>query len=179
MTVSFPLGFSEHYRVYRVAFHRTKAAWIAYAFFSLVPILICAAAVAFRGWALEEVARENAPLLVGGPAFCIVVLPLLHRLNVRQARAGNRTTDGEQHLALSSDGIRAWGALHNTSLQWNAVHEVVETRDYFLIYLSKVQFFFLPKTALGGATELAAARCLFEDAISDRAKLLGHRRAAA
>lgn len=179
MTFTFPLPFSEHYRAYRTAFHRKPSSWLSYAFFVFVPVVICAAAIVFRGWTFEDVVRENSLLLIAGPAFVVVLVPLLHRLNVGQARAGNRTMNGDQHLTLTGEGFRAWGALVNTSVLWGAVHEVAETRRYFLIYLSELQFFFLPKTAIVGPAELDAVRELFRAALGDRARLAVRRRAAA
>jgi hypothetical protein len=179
MTFSFPLTFSEHYRAYRTAFHRKPSAWLSYAFFVLLPIGIGAAAMIFRDWTLEDVLRENGLLLVAGPAFVVLLVPLLHRLNVRQARTGNRTVEGVQHLMMGAEGFRAWGALYNTAVLWSAVYEVVETRRYFLIYLSELQFFFLPKGAIAEQADVEAVRQLVSTALGDRAKLSGPRRAAA
>src|SRR5262245_56708789 len=142
MTYSFPATFEEHYRAYRAAFHRKPAAWLGYVFFAGLPLAIAALAVFVRGWTVQDLWTQEWYLLVPGPLFLIGGLPLLHRLNVHQQRSGNAMAAGEQSIEFTPDGFRAWGAVHNTSVRWNGIHAVVETRRYFLIYLSEVHFFF-------------------------------------
>jgi YcxB-like protein len=175
MSYSYPSSFSDHYRAYRTAFHRKPAAWLGYAFFVGVPLGIAALAVALRGWTIEEVWTQQWYLLIGGPAFVILGVPFLHRLNVQQQRAGNAAQAGEQSVAFSDDGFRAWGPLQNTSVLWSGVHSVVETRQFFLIYLSEVHFFFLPKRVVGDASAL---RELLREKLGVRANLAPHDQAA-
>jgi YcxB-like protein len=178
MTFSFPLTFTEHYRAYRTAFHRKPSAWAAYAFFLLLPVGVVAAAIA-KGWTMADVWRQNWQLLVLGPLFVLVGAPWLHRLNVRQQRKGNRSLEGVQSLVFSEDGIRMWGPLWNASFLWPAVHEVVETRRYLLIYLSAVQFFFVPREAVGDASSWTELRNLLRSALGNRVRLASTDQAAA
>ena len=173
LTYSFPITFSEHYRAYRTAFHRKPAAWIGYAFFIGLPLAIAALAIALRGWTLSQLWSEEGYLLVAGPLFVIVGVPLLHRLNVKQQRTGNSALSGTQHISFSADGFRAWGDLQNTSALWAAIHQVVETRRYFLIYLSEVHFLFLPQAAVRNPDGL---RTLLREHAGERARLAAGRR---
>jgi len=88
MTYTFPASFKERYRAYRTAFHRKSAAWLGYAFFVGLPLLIAALAVVLRGWTVQEIWTQQGYLLTLGPLFAIVGVPLLHRLNVQQQRSG-------------------------------------------------------------------------------------------
>src|SRR3954470_1029883 len=124
MTFTFPASFSQHYSAYRTAFHRKPAAWFGYAFFILLPLGLAALAVVFAGWSPKEVWKDNWGLLLGGPLFAVVGLPLLHRMNVRQQRAGNAALSNEQNIAFSEDGIRTWGPLHNSSVLWKGITRV-------------------------------------------------------
>src|SRR3954468_17033972 len=121
MTFTFPASFSQHYSAYRTAFHRKPATWLGYAFFVGLPVGIGAAAVFVQGWTFQELWSENWGLLLGGPGFALVGLPLLHRMNVRQQRAGNAMLGNEQNIAFSEDGLRTWGPLHNSSVLWNGI----------------------------------------------------------
>jgi hypothetical protein len=179
MTFTYPIAFAEHYRAYRTAFHRKPAAWLGYAFFVLLPVGISVAAVAFGGWTVADMLQENGLLLMVGPVFVVMLVPILHRMNVRQARTGNRTVEGDQHLALTSEGFRAWGSLYNTSVLWSAVNEVVETRSYFLIYLSELQFYFLPKSVIAEPEQLETVRALLQQGVGERARLVVGRKTAA
>jgi YcxB-like protein len=168
MTYSFPVSFADHYAAYRTAFHRKPAAWIGYVFFIGLPLVVAGLAIALRGWTFQDLWQQQWYLLIGGPLFALVVVPLLHLLNVRQQRSGNAALTGQQSITFSPDGFRAWGDLQNTSVLWPGIHAVVETRRYFLFYLSEVHFFFLPKAIVPDASEL---RALLREHIGERARL--------
>jgi hypothetical protein len=169
MTITFPSTFADHYRAYRAAFHRKPAAWLGYAFFCLLPIGIALAALA-KGWSLQELWAQNGLLLLVGPLFALVGVPLLHRMNVKQQRAGNASTAGEQTYAFSADGVRMWGSLSNTSVLWSGVTEVVETKRFFLLYFSAVHFLYIPKWRLS-KEQCSELRALLAHALGEQAAL--------
>ena len=169
MTVTYPATFRDHYSAYRTAFHRKPVAWVGYAFFGLLPIGIALAALA-RGWTPSELWADSGYLLLVGPAFAFVGVPLLHRMNVKQQRSGNAASEGDQSYAFSEDGIRVWGPLYNTSVLWTGVGEVKETKRFFLIYLSEVHFLFVPKNQLS-EEQAIELRTLLSRVLGDRAKL--------
>ncbi len=53
-------------------------------------------------------------------------------------------------------------------MKWEAVVSIVETKDFFLIYIGKDRAYFIPKTALASPSELDALRTLFQDQAPDR-----------
>jgi hypothetical protein len=178
LTISFPLPLREHYRAYRAAFHRQPSAWVAYAFFGVLPIVIFAAGHFARGMDWAELWTEDWHLLILGPLFVLVGAPLLHLMNVRALRRGNRTLVGDQSYTFSSDGFRTWGPLFNTSLLWEAVDRVVETRAYFFIYVSAAAAYFVPKTAITSA-QLRDLRALLAASLGSRAQVRSHPEPAA
>jgi hypothetical protein len=178
MTVSFALPLTEHYRAYRAAFHRQPSSWIAYGFFGLLPVVILLAGRLARGLPWSVLWAQNWNLIIWGPLFVLVGAPLLHLMNVRALRAGNRTLAGEQSYAFSQDGFRTWGPLFNTSLLWGGVDRVVETRRYLFIYVSAAAAYFIPLSAIAPA-ELQDLRQLLHAALGSRAAMRSDRGAAA
>jgi hypothetical protein len=168
MTYTFPVTFADHYAAYRTAFHRKPAAWLGYVFFIGLPLVIAGLAIALRGWTVQEIWEQQWYLLIGGPLFALVGVPLLHRLNVRRQRSGNAALTGQQSITFSPDGFRALGDLQNTSVLWPGVHAVVETRRFFLIYLSELHFVFLPKAVIPDGPAL---RTLLQKHLGERAQL--------
>ena len=178
VTASFELPLRQHYRAYRVAFHRQPSVWIAYAFFGLLPPAILVAAHFARGTPWAELWSEHWRLLIWGPLFIVAGVPLLHLMNVRQLRSRNRTLAGAQSYAFSRDGFRTWGPLFNTAVLWDGVDRVVETRGYLLIYVSAVAAYFVPVAAVPPA-ERPALRQILHDSLGERARVAPMHRSAA
>ena len=170
MTFTFPITLGEHYRATRAVANRQTATKVAYAFFLGAPLVILVVALA-RGFTVGEVLREHWGALLGGPAFVILGVPLLHYWNVRSAHASNPSLRGEQTFELTGTGFATRGPLHSTTLRWDALTRVVETPRFFLFYLSKNVAYFLPTREVERAGRLEELRALLPAQRPGRARL--------
>ena len=53
-----------------------------------------------------------------------------------------------QRIVVTDDGIRVRGRITATDVRWDMLTRVVETRRFFLFFLSKIQAVYLPKRAI-------------------------------
>ena len=87
---------------------------------------------------------------------------------MRSQHRTNPQLKGTQRYDLTTDELRMSGGLSSVTMKWEAVVSIVETKDFFLIYIGKDRAYFIPKTALASPSELDALRTLFQDQAPDR-----------
>ena len=158
MTFSFPITVREHYRAVRAVAWNGRSLRLAYAFFLGIPLLLVALS-AWHGNPVDYVFREYPMATIGPIAFALFGSPLLFYWQVRSAHRNNPSLRGEQSYEFGPEGLRMWGPLHSTTLDWRAIPRVAETREFFLFYLNNQAAYFLPKrvvAAQGSVTELRA-----------------------
>ncbi len=94
-----------------------------------------------------------------------------YRIWAWQTRRNNpNVTDGFLHT-LSDDGYRVQCGSVDSIVGWAGVVQVVETEEFFLIYISKKQAYFLPKRVLKTA-EIEEVHAKLSEHLGTRAHLL-------
>jgi len=78
---------------------------------------------------------------------------------------------GEQIYEFTANGMSASGPLHTTAVQWNGVHKVVETGNFFFIFLSSQQAYFVPREAVARQLGLEPFRAMLTSHLPEKTKL--------
>jgi YcxB-like protein len=173
VTVSGPISFGTQYRATRAVAARSRVSLLSYGFFVGVPLLTLVIMLA-TGYDFTRPAVFGLPtwaVLLLGPAFMFVFLPLCHALNVWQMRRRNASVSGVLTFAVTGEGFESHGGSFDVRLRWDAIHRVVETRDFFLFYVAAAVAHFIPKACVGSPEELQAIRRIIHEAVRERAKL--------
>ena len=173
VTISGPVSFGTHYRATRAVFARNRVSLLNYGFFVGLPLLVLAAMLV-SGYDVSRPSVLDLPtwsVLLVGPAFVFVFLPMCHALNVWQMRRQNATLRGVLTFTVTSEGIESHGGSFDVRLRWDAIHRVVETKRFFLFYVSSTMAHFIPKDCISSDEELQTIRKIVYEAVCDRAKL--------
>jgi hypothetical protein len=144
--------------------------WIAYAFFIGAPMAILILGISF-GSTTQETLRDNWGALIGGPAFALLGFPLLQRWNVRSAHKNNPLLRGNQTFVLTSDGFKAQGPFHATTVAWDGITRILETPEYFLFFVSRNTAYFIPTGEVGRVVPIEELRARLREWVPNRTKL--------
>lgn len=82
---------------------------------------------------------------------------------------------GAQRVVVTDDGIRVRGRITAADVSWSMLTRVVETRRFFLFFLSKIQAFYIPKRSLQ-PQDIGALRTILRQHINERVLKLSMRR---
>jgi len=176
VTVSSPISFGTQYRATRAVVAHSRVNLLSYTFFLGIPLLTLAVMFATG----HDVTRPSRPSVLGlptwlvlllGPAFVFLFLPLCHALNVWEVRRRNASVRGVLTFIVSGEGFESHGGSFDVRLRWDAFHRVVETRRFFLFYVSSALAHFIPKAYIASPEELQTIRNIIYQAVGDRAKL--------
>ena len=173
VTVSGPISFGTQYRATRAVVARSRGGLLSYGFFVGIPLVVLAAMFA-TGYDVTRPSVLGLPtwlVLLLGPAFVFFFLPLCHALNVWQMRRRNASVRGVLTFTVTEEGYESHGGHFDVRLRWDAMHRVVETRGFFLFYVSSAMAHFIPKACIASPEELQTMRKIIYEAVGDRAKL--------
>jgi hypothetical protein len=149
---------AEHARASTIILRRKRGFWIAIA----VLVLVATGPVffgAFRGYAVAQLISAFVPyVLIFG--FIIAGMPVWQRWALRRVYRNTPTLQQEQTHEFSDAGFRMSNPLSNTLFNWEAFVGVLETRDFFFLYISRSMAYFLPKRAIPDQTQLQELRAL-------------------
>ena len=115
---------------------------VSYAIFSALFILACA--------------------LVGGVVGSRIQPRLAANRTARKYPPGQRSMT----TTVSPSGFRVESPNVSVSLSWKTIERVVESKDYFLLFVSSSRGYFIPKSAAHGQ-DLAYLRKLLKDKVED------------
>jgi hypothetical protein len=172
-TVSFPIDFWTRYRASRTLMHRLWGACLAYAFFIGAPTAAFIAALVLH-WDLSRPGAFGLPgwaLLSGGYLFVLVFIPLLQMFQLWAGSRGNRTLAGMQTQSLTPEGFSTSSPTFHSDFKWDAIYKAVETRHFFLLYLSTRAAYYIPKARLTGAADLGTLRTVLKTHLHEKARL--------
>jgi hypothetical protein len=172
ITVSGPISFATQYRATRAVVTRARYA-LAYGFFIGVPVLCLVFAMA-KGRDLTRPSVLGFPTwfaLLLGPLFAFVFLPLIRVVSVWQRRRKNISIRGVLTFVVGPEGFESHGETFDVKLRWNAIHRVMETREFLFFYIAAGAAHFIPKACIPSPSELQAIRTIIREALHKRAKL--------
>ena len=173
VTVSGSLTFRMHYRATRAVATRRRATLFGYGFFVVLPILTLILMLS-TGHDTTSPGIFGLPAWValsGGPYFMLVLIPLIHATNVWQIRRRNASIRGVLTFTLSPVGFESRGQAFESKLRWDAFHRVVETREFFLFYISSSWAHFIPKS-FATPSEVECIRAVVRQFAGGKAKLM-------
>jgi len=106
------------------------------------------------------------------PVVLAALLVPVSALWLAYGGAPRGAADDEQLVSIGHDGVRASTRLFGGELRWGEVTKAVETPDFFLVFRSRVQAFYLPKRALvAGDADVMALREMLRAQLGGRAEL--------
>src|SRR5579871_1675254 len=170
VSISGPVSFNTQYRATRAIVGRTKVNLFAYGFFVGIPCLIVLLMLATGHNVTKTPAHGPPPWLVllGGLLLMFVGFPLIHAQNVWQMRRRNRSVRGIHTFTVTPDGFESHGENFDVNLRWDAIHRVVETKEFFLLYFSATWAYFIPKACVSSSEQLQAIRGIIRHAVGDK-----------
>lgn len=87
------------------------------------------------------------PLLLG--LFFIVFYPIMIYRGAKKNFASNPKLSNTVKYEIDEDMIRVSGEGFHTDSSWNEIYKVTELNEWVLIYISRFQFYAIPKDKLG------------------------------
>ena len=160
---------AEHARVSMLMLRRKR--W--YRIFVAIIVLVVVALVilqALLGVSAAEIAATVLPyaLILG---LVVAGLPYIQQWQLCGVYRHTRTLQQEHTHEFSPEGFRTQNPLANTLVRWDAFVEVLETKEFMLLYISRSMAYYLPKRAIGTAEELTRLRSFLRTNLGQIAKL--------
>ena len=168
-TFEFELTADEQTRASRAVILRrpvTKGMLVASAL--IAPL----ATVAFASGLLERLGDPWFLLLLGWclPVGAVAGILMGPRSQVKALRRRNRAAAGPHVYRLAGSGLEASSTGTTTTLQWENVVEVFESREFLLFYVSTAWAYLLPKRVVPPES-LSGLRTALGQWVGDRAHL--------
>lgn len=131
---------------YRQAFHAHRERTAATRWFWRISYILLAV-ILILPLAKQHPRAENfvTPLALIGMVLAIVVF-LPHR--AAKQMITDKGASALSRVEISGEGIRSQTALSDSKLSWDMVSKWIENRSVFVVYLSPVSFFPIPKRAM-------------------------------
>jgi len=166
INVSCPLSFRTQFWVSQLIFARSRAGIFMYGVFLVMPLL-CLVVMPMQNpqWVSQ---RANWIGLLLMPALPLVVLPLLTALNIRRLRQRHAWLRGVLQYVISEDAFEAHGDGFDVRLRWDVVLKVIETRNYFLFYVSPVAAHIIPKACAASPADVEDLRRIVHTALGTK-----------
>jgi hypothetical protein len=139
MRFEFHTSFQEHYIATLSVLSRVPLQIVFSAIFPLAGLLLL-----FLNLFTASLSFYNIVLIF----FCFAFSPLLTALNVWLYRQRNKTSVGQFVYEIDDEGVKVTGGVFELKLAWQGIRRVVETRRFFLFFISTQMAQFLPKRAI-------------------------------
>src|SRR5262249_18272907 len=86
-------------------------------------------------------------------------------LNVRQARRRNASVQRILTWTISPEGFESHGGTFDVRLQWDGINRVIETKEFFLLYIAASTAHFVPKACAVSEDDLKMVRSIVQGAL--------------
>jgi hypothetical protein len=179
LTYTLPWDFKEHVRATRALTAVTlRRQPLRRAFMLGWPLILLLMAL------LPKVVWTRSPIdwtaVVVGMAPWLLVVLFFYALTfwgtpylaAWRTKRNDPATQAPLTRTIDSDGFRITGPSISISMGWPAISAVVETKQFFLIYATKVCAYYIPKHVVGSPSEVAHLRDRIRELVGDRAELL-------
>lgn len=93
-------------------------------------------------------------------------------LAASRTRKNDPASQGIIVRSLNPDGFQVSGAGINLTLSWEAVPEIVETPEFFLVYSTRLNAYPIPKRLMTSPEEVQRVRDYLRGKVQERARLL-------
>ena len=172
--VSGTLSFGLQYRATRDIARRGYGYLMTVVTFAAVPVLALLSLLALGGNGLTESTSIGVPMwsiLLAGPVFIFVLVPLLNAQNIARLRRQNPAAYGVRTFLIGPETYEVQGSNFDSRLQWSGIRRAVETKEFFLFYVSQRSAHFVPKAFVKSPEELQAIRRTVREALGAKARL--------
>lgn len=169
MTITFVVSKRSHARALADVTRRTRSYKLCLVFFVLLPAAMLGYAL-LSGKEMAWFILDNLVFLLLGPLLVFVGFPLTYSIQVSRIHNNNAVLKNPQTFELTPSHLSMRGPLHNSDLKWDAVYQVVETRDNFLFFISQYAAHFIPKETLR-PEEIDALRATLTELLPGRVTL--------
>jgi hypothetical protein len=105
------------------------------------------------------------------PAGLLLLVLVSTYFGARRQMASNKSLQQTLHYTFSRDGIDAVAPLSSGHNDWSHVREAFETRNNFLLFISRNLMFVIPKRCFKDSEQIAAFKSLLVEQLSSKAKL--------
>src|SRR5882762_6507069 len=166
LAFSFRLTPAEHARVSMLMLRRKRWYKIFVGFIVLVIIALVILPVS-QGLSAAGIAAIVLPyaLILG---LVVAGLPYIQQWQLSRVYRHTPTLQQEQTHEFSDEGFRTRNPLANTLMRWDAFLEVLETKEFVLLYISRSMAYFLPKRAVKDPGQLLELRSLLNRELGGR-----------
>jgi lysylphosphatidylglycerol synthetase-like protein (DUF2156 family) len=169
LAFSFRATPAEHARVSMLMLRRKR--WYKI-FVGLIVVVIVGLVIlpTLQGLSAAVIAATVLPyvLILG---LVVAGLPYIQQWQLSRVYRHTPTLQQEQTHEFSDEGFRMRNPLANTLVRWDAFLEVFETKEFFLLYISRSMAYFLPKRAIATPEELTQLRSFLRTHLGQIAKL--------
>jgi YcxB-like protein len=152
--VKFSWGTREGYRAVRAMTKHGPALWPWYLIIFLL-IASTSGQSVFKQWSTQGWAGIDLIQLAWTAALVVIFLaitPLASLWSAWSYRRSSRTADGEQFIAFRDDGLELAGPLYRGHIAWGSIMKAVETPEFLLLYLTRIQGLFVPLRVMDPAS---------------------------
>jgi hypothetical protein len=162
---------AEHYRALRAVTRLSWARWVPWTLAGVMGLYIIVVIVSGWGRAQPADLLINMMPYVLVVAFWFFVFSRLQRQAARRQAEQDPSLRGTQQRILDAAGYHSRGGGVSFDVPWHAIHRVIETEEFVLIYYTKACAYYIPKRTLP-STGISGLRETVRRAMGDRATLL-------
>ena len=170
---SYKLEPREITRVAMLATRKVGTMWVWYVLMLLIVSMNVIPTVS-RQWRQGGLSAISIPWLLLGLSPLVIIIvgpPLAAWWAAKRHVASGPSMHGAQHVGVAEWGLQVSGPMSNGTLKWSAVMKAIETPEFFLFFLSKLQPVYIPKRLLSDA-DTVSVRQLARSGLGSRAQLL-------
>ena len=120
-------------------------------------------------YGVEAIGDQTFLLILVG--YFILVPGLLY-FRVRRNFTTHRALKESMHYSFSQRGLALTGVTTASRTEWENIRKVFETDRAFLLFVSSLQMYLLPKNAFPDEATISTFRTLLRDRLGDRKKVL-------
>jgi hypothetical protein len=161
-TATFDYEPGQAYRAMRLVSRYGASQWYLY-LFMVVLVAWTSGPSLVQQWREGGIGNVNLYQLVIAltPLLIIVAIgPAATWWQVRRQLSTGPTVRGLTSIAVTEGGVRASSASSESVVPWDAMHRAIETEEFFLFFVTKMQAIYLPKRYLGHPADAELIRRL-------------------
>ena len=136
---------------YRQAFYAHRARSLATRWFWRLSYVVLAFILAAPFFKTNRELKDILPPLVLAAGFLFIIVYLPHRVGKKMLAGKGMASP--RIVEISDDGIHSRTDVSDSTLRWDSIANWIENRRVFVLYLSPVSFFPIPKRAMSAVQE--------------------------
>jgi hypothetical protein len=150
ITKQFQSTVALFYKASQETFYSTQRAKLFYGFFLGLPAVLIAFYI-LSGKSLTKSTLFGLPVLVISGIcvfYALCFMPTLQYFAVRKYARSNPSINQLQNYTISKKGIRNFGNGFDSTLRWDDIIQVHQSKHFLLLYISNTSAYFIPLNIL-------------------------------